>query len=420
VQLAAIGLALAILVGAAGALLSNRIAENQSVHEVARTADLLADSVIQPELTDTLNATPAAVTALDAVVRERVLSDSLIRVKLWQPDGLILYSDEPRLIGKRFSLDDEARRSLSTPQTQAGVSELARPENAFERSQGTLLEVYRPVWTPDGHELLFETYFKYGLVSERTSQLWHGFLGITLSAVAMLFVLFVPLVAALWSKARRAQAERHALTRRALLASQDERRRVAAGLHDGPVQELAAASFALAGAAKTATARNEAESAVALRDAAEVVRSAMTSLRSVSVELYPPSLQAAGLTAALTDLAASVTERGLPVQLELDPEAIDGLDADQQQGVFRISRECLQNAVKHSAARHAWVWLHQEGAGPGRIVLRVGDDGAGFEPSGLVPDHLGLAMLSDLAIQLGAGLQLCTAPGAGTEWRVTL
>ena len=414
VQLGVIALALAVLVALGGALLSRRIAESQSVHEVARTADLLADSVVQPELTDAMATDPLAAAALDSVVSQHVLSSDLIRVKLWTADGLILYSDESRLVGQQFALDDEARQSLSAPQTQAEVSELTRPENVYERGQGRLLEVYRPIWTPDGHELLFESYFRYGIVSDRTSQLWHGFLGITVSAVAMLFVLLIPLVAALWTRARRAARAQQASTRRALLASEQERRRIAAGLHDGPVQELAAASFALTGAAAEARNRGESDLARALADAAETVRSSQAGLRTVSVELYPPSLQDEGLAAALAGLAAGFGERRLPVRIDVPPAAVAELTEEQQQGVFRIVRELLQNAAKHAGPARAGVRLLTDG------VLIVTDDGTGFHYTGPTENHLGLALVIDLCRQLGAGLELRSAPAAGTDWRITL
>ena len=53
-------------------------------------------------------------------------------MKLWTPQGLVLYSDEKRLIGQRFALDDDAVQALTVPQTQAGITDSSRPENAYE------------------------------------------------------------------------------------------------------------------------------------------------------------------------------------------------------------------------------------------------------------------------------------------------
>jgi two-component system NarL family sensor kinase len=192
--LTAAGALLVCLVALGGSLLSRQIAGSQAVREVAQTTDLLAESVLQPSLTDPMATDPKAAAALDPLVRSRILSSSVVRVKLWSTSGRILYSDESRLVGRSFGLDDGARAALSSPRTQAEISDLARPENAFERDQTKLLEVYRPVWTPDGHEMLFETYFRYDAVTDRSSELWHGFVGITLSSIGILFLLLMPIM----------------------------------------------------------------------------------------------------------------------------------------------------------------------------------------------------------------------------------
>ncbi len=56
---------------------------------------------------------PAALAELDRTVQERVLSEDIVRVKIWTPDGRIVYSDEPRLIGRRFTLGADEREALS-------------------------------------------------------------------------------------------------------------------------------------------------------------------------------------------------------------------------------------------------------------------------------------------------------------------
>lgn len=411
-QTVAAAVVVAALVALAGTLLSRRIAENQSVHDVAQRTDLLAESVLQPALTDAMATDPVAAAQLDGLVRTRILSASLVRVKLWSTGGRVLYSDERQLLGKTFGLDDEARSALASPQTNAEVSDLSRPENAFERSQGKLLEVYRPVWTPGGRELLFETYYRYDVVTDRSSQLWRGFVGITLSSVAAVFALLVPIVWTLLRRARRAQQQREAMMQRALDASQDERQRIAADLHDGLVQDLAAASFAVAGGAEAAAARGDQKLAADLRDAATTVRAGMGGLRSVVVDIYPQTLRSAGLPAALRDLTATVP---VPVRLQLDENAIARLSLEQQQAMFRITQECLRNTGKHARATGAVVRI---GADEGEVVLQVSDDGHGFDPSERPQAHLGISLMSHVAGSVGARLDLRTAPGQGTAWRM--
>src|SRR5438067_1068567 len=91
---------------------------------------------------DLLNGRPAALTQLDGVVRRRVLSDRIVRVKVWRSDGRILYSDEPRLIGQHFTLEAAKKQALRSGEVQAELSHLHDAENRFERQFGSRLEVY--------------------------------------------------------------------------------------------------------------------------------------------------------------------------------------------------------------------------------------------------------------------------------------
>ena len=414
-MLTAAGVLLMCLVAVAGSLLSRQIAGSQAVREVAQTTDLLAESVLQPSLTNPMATDPKAAAALDPLVRDRILSGSLLRVKLWSTDGKIVYSDETRLVGQTFGLDEGARAALSSPRTQAEITDLSRPENAFERDQAKLLEVYRPVWTPDGHELLFETYFRYDAVTDRSSELWHGFVGITLSSVGLLFLLLMPVMWALLRRTRQAQLQREAMMQRALDASTEERQRIAAALHDGIVQELAATSFGLAGAAETAQAERQSGLAEQLRSAATTVRASLGGLRSLVVDLYPPSLRSAGLPAALRDLAATPVSRGPQVTVEIDDAAAAELSPDQQQAIYRIAQECLRNTVKHAGADNAEIRLFPVGDG---ACLQVSDSGVGFDPANRPARHLGLSLMRDVAGAIGGRLELRTAPGAGTSWRL--
>lgn len=410
------------LVALGGLVVSRRTAEREAVNTAAQTTDLLAEAVVQPALEDDLltGSPDAARARLDAIVRKQVLRDSVVRIKLWTPQGRIVYSDETRLIDQTFRLGTAEREALTNPSTVAEVSNLSAPENRFERGQGKLLEVYRPVWTPDGQPLLFETYTRYGAVSKRSGQLWRGFAGIMVSSLLLLVVLLLPLLAALLDRVRRGQRQREALLQHAVDASAQERQRIAGTLHDGVVQELAATSFAVTAAAEHADSTGDPGLAARLRTAAGTVRASIGGLRSLLVDIYPPSLGSSGLVAALTDLAATLRSRDIEVRLDLPAlDAATGLDAEGEQLVFRVAQECLRNAARHAAARTVEVRLS---VGSGPIVLEVCDDGVGFDleaaRTASAEGHFGLRLLPDLAQQAGATLQVATAPGAGTKWRL--
>ncbi|MDC7121352.1 histidine kinase [Cellulomonas fimi] len=417
---AAAGLVL-VLVAVLGLTASRQIAERESVNDAARRTDLLAEAVVQPALRDGLaTGDPDALAALDQAVRDGVLDDQVVRVKVWDADGRIVYSDEDRLVGQRFPLGDDERAVLADPATEAEVSDLDKPENAFERGQGKLLEVYRPVWTPDGTPLLFETYSRYDAVTERSTALWRGFAGITLTSLLVLVVLMLPVLWTLLDRLRRSQQHREVLLQHAVEASDEERRRIAGTLHDGVVQELAAASFALAGAADRADRAGAPDVATPVRDAAATVRASIQGLRSLLVDIYPASLRTAGLRAALADLVGGLAVRGVDVRLDAPDGVAEGLPAPVERLVHRVAQETLRNAVAHSGARHVDVVLRR---GDGTVVLEVADDGVGFDVAATLarpPEgHLGLRLLADLASSAGARLEVASAPGTGCRWRLT-
>ena len=228
-QVVVMAVAVIIAVGVLGAVASRKVAEREAVNDAAQTTGVLADAVVQPVLTPgVVTGDKAAIARLDRAVREHVLGDSIVRVKVWTVDGRIVYSDEPRLVGQTFPLGEEEREVLAQPATRAEVSNLDEPENAFERGQGRLLEVYRPVWTSDGQVLLFETYGPYSQVTSRTRDLWRGFAGVTFSSLLILVVLLLPVLWRLLDRLRSTQAQREMLLQRAIDASSEERQRIAA------------------------------------------------------------------------------------------------------------------------------------------------------------------------------------------------
>ena len=319
--LLALGVVAALLVvGVLGTLAARQLAEREAVNDAASMAGVLAEAVVEPSLTDgLLSGDPAAIAAFDEVARDQLLSDSIVRVKLWSSDGQVLYADESQLIGRTFPLSDDQREALAQPATLAEVSELDESENAFENAD-RLVEVYRPVWTPDGQVALFEIYASYDPVGARTTQLWRGFAGVTASSLVLLVVIVAPIVWHLVRRLRRAEEQQIELLQRAVDASADERRRIAASLHDGPVQELAAASFTVAGASATAGAHGQRALAKDLDAAAAAVRSSIRSLRTLLVDIYPASLARSGIVAALHDLAQTTRRDDLVVQVDTSDE----------------------------------------------------------------------------------------------------
>lgn len=416
---------LAVLVAVAllGAWAARREGEAEGVTGTARRTEILADAVIEPALTDgVLAGSPAALERLDEAVRTQVLGPDIVRAKLWSADGTIVYSDEPALVGRQFDLDTEEQAAITEGAdglgTGAEISDLDEPENVYERGQGRLLEVYHPVRTPDGEVLLFETYAPYDLVTDRGAEIWRGFAAIVVLSLVGLVLLLLPIIWSLLGHLRRGRDERELLLEAALDASDAERRRIAATLHDGPVQELAATSFVVSGAASRAAAAGDRELAGSLTGAADAVRAGIGGLRSLLVDIYPASLDGAGLEQALTDLTAGLRGRGVAVVLDVDTAAAEALDGDRAQLIFGVARETLRNAAAHACCREVTVRLTRT---DDAVVLTVADDGRGFDLDAAfespAPGHYGLRLLVDAAVRQGAALDVRT-DATGTTWRL--
>lgn len=410
------------VVAVVGSFASRGLAERQAVNDAAAATDLIAESVVQPALEDgLLTGSPTALARLDEAVRTQVMGPRIVRVKIWTPEGEVVYSDEPRIIGDSFALGEDERAVLTAPSTDAEVSDLSRPENRYEKGQGKLLEVYRPVWTPGGQVLLFETYLPYDSVTTRTGELWRGFAVITLTSLLLLIALMLPIMWRLLNRVNAGQRQRVALLEHAVDASSDERRRIAATLHDGVVQELAAASFVVAGAAERSARDGRSDLAGTLHDAAAAVRGTIGSLRSLLVDIYPPSLTTAGLATALTDVAGTVRTRDIDVHLNLPHDGRTGLTEEQERLVYRVAQESSRNTGRHAAASRLDMTLL---VADQTVTFSVCDDGVGFDVEAVLArpahGHFGVQVLRDLAAQSGAVLEVASTPGAGTCWRLTV
>ncbi|WP_440710752.1 sensor histidine kinase [Herbiconiux sp. YIM B11900] len=420
-RLIAAAVLVVLVVVAVGVFVARQLADREAVHDAARSAELLGDVIVEPALSDALlDGDTAARALLDELVRTRVLGESVVRVKIWDAEGRILYSDEPRLIGETFGLDEEELRVLASNGVEAEVSDLGAPENRYETGQGELLEAYHAVTSPSGRAVLFEAYFRYDQVSVRTGELWGAFSLLAVGSVLALLVLLLPLGRRLVVYLRDVRAHREAVLQHALDASSDERRRIAGRLHDGAIQDLTAGALALHGGAARAQRSGDTALATELDEAARTLRANVGGLRSLLVDVYPPSLTAAGIRSALDDLADAVRGRGVGVRIVDD--GIPELTPDEARLVFRVVRECLANTVRHAKAAEAVVTL-----GPvqpdGSVPVGIADDGRGFEPEGIErPEsgHLGIPLIVEAAAASGARLLVRSEPGRGTDWRLVL
>ena len=411
VQFLGAGLVALVVIAVATGRLSQQAATQEAVAEARATTRVLARSVAEPAIPRGLvDARAGAIDRLDRTVLARLLVDNVRRIKIWNAEGRVVYSDETRLIGSRYALGADEVRVIRHGGSEAEVSDLSRPENRFEKSMGGLLEVYTRIHAPEGGApLLFEAYYADTAVHARSAEVLAAFRPITLGGLVVLVLVTTPLLWVLTRRLERSARDRERLLRAAVDASDSERRRIARDLHDGVVQDLAGTSFALA-----AYSREDGAPATRLDPMTASLRSSLRSLRSLLVEIYPPDLHTTGLTAALDDLVAPVAGAGSRVTVEV--RDVDGVPDDVVALVWRVAQEAVRNTQRHACAQHLAVHLARHGE---VLVLEVRDDGRGFDVDAATgKGHFGLRGLQDLIREAGGRLDLRSAPGNGTTVRL--
>lgn len=412
VQFLATGFVTLVVVIIATSALSRSAADEEAVADARTLTWVLGTSVAQPAIPEGLVVgDAAAIDRFDRTALDRLLVGDVLRVKIWDADGTVLYSDRTELIGMTYPLGDDELEVIRDGGTDAELSDLDRPENRFEREIGRdLLEVYTRVRSPEGEPLLFEAYLGVDQVRESRAQILDRFLPITIGSLLALVALGTPLVMLLSRRLSRAARDRERLLEAAVRASDGERLRIARDLHDGVVQDLAGASMALS----TAAARADGGERQDLEEIGRTLRVSMRALRSLLVEIYPPDLHTAGIAAALDDLVAPLVATG--VEVDVDVSGDEAAPPSAVALVWRVAQESVRNVARHARAGRMSVTVRRQGEA---LVLEVVDDGVGFDPATTAGDaRFGLRGTASLVREHGGTMEVDSAPGSGTMVRV--
>ena len=414
------GLVVLTAIGVALALALRQTATDDAIGVARMLTNLEVTNVVGPVLRDEALVPGPAYDQLDQVVRQRVLGDRIVRVKIWDSTGRIVYSDLSSLVGMRFPLESDEQELLKSGGSSATVSDLTSLETTGEKKYGTLLQVYLGVKTPGGRRLMFETYQPYQSITDASRRTWLTSLPVLLGGLVLLYLLQAPLAYRMARRLKRSQDEREALLLSSLAASDKERAMIASDLHDGIVQGLSGASYSLSAAAGPAWATDPGAAQV-LANTATDLRRWVRELRSLVVTIIPPQLHAQGLAPSLADLAATLEVRGLTVTV--DVRDVEGLDETTETMVYRAAQEAVRNIVRHADASTVTLSVargRKAGSGRGEDVLEllVLDDGCGFDTASKEPrsrGSVGLELLSALVTSHGGALRVTTSRGTGTE-----
>jgi two-component system sensor histidine kinase UhpB len=208
----------------------------------------------------------------------------------------------------------------------------------------------------------------------------------------------------------RLEQERRGSGRRALMAQENERRRIARELHDEVGQTLTGVVLQLQGLHGVRPADLDAQ----LDAVQEIAREGVEQVREIARGLRPQALDEFGLRSALVTLASGFAERS---HLDVRHRVARGLPAlapEQDLAIYRVAQESLTNVARHADAASVELALTQMN---GTVILEVADDGRGVTDAQAFGQGVGLGGMRERALLVGGRLTVGRRAEGGTEVR---
>ncbi|MBX3071601.1 MAG: HAMP domain-containing protein [Thermomicrobiales bacterium] len=207
------------------------------------------------------------------------------------------------------------------------------------------------------------------------------------------------------------------LLRRTVRTQEDERRRIAADIHDAVSPLITGALYRVRALliresnGQEHHAEENGEAQDGLTATADLLEQSMDELHNVIFALRPPDLDDVGVVAAIERYVNQINRTGLPCELEVSGDE-RRLSPETRLSVYRIVQEALHNSLRHARADEALVkmeYLDDE------LRVSVRDNGSGFDPESAIRSvSLGLLSMQERAAAIGADLDIVSRPGAGT------
>lgn len=203
----------------------------------------------------------------------------------------------------------------------------------------------------------------------------------------------------------------------------EAQRRLAAALHDGPTQTVAAIPMQIS-RARHLLSRDVNAAAELLYQTEELARRTSQQIRHMLFSLRPLVLDSEGLIAALQSMAEKTKETfGQNVLVETDVQLVEQLDMNTQTVIFTIAEEAVNNARKHAKAEHIWVKVQRLQAD--LAFLEIEDDGKGFLVDDVMGNYddrgsLGMLNMRERAELVQGVFHIKSIPGEGTQIQVVL
>lgn len=417
--------------------------EQAVVNRTAGVTALYVDSFVNPlvqGLSEQGELSPAERADLDRLIIGTPLGEQVVSFKVWSPQGEIIYSPNPELIGQTFAMDGHLLEAFNG-EVVSEISDLTEPENEYERSRWeTLIETYAPIRS-EGSGAVFAVSEFYqlpdALEAEIRSAQIRGWLIVGVATLVM-YLLLVGMVRRASTTIRMQRSElldnldelqealddnRSLQVRVSRAAARtttlNERflRRVSADIHDGPAQDVSLALLRVEGIAEglDGNGRGSVEDVKRLRSA---LSSALTELRAISHGLRAPSVEdltpGEAARRAVTDYERM---SGESITFVAPGESFAG-SAPVNITVYRVVQESLANSFKHARSASRKVRVTSTDS---QVEILISDTGAGFDLAGVSRGKtLGLVGMRERVELLGGTFTITTRPGSGTEVQATL
>jgi signal transduction histidine kinase len=434
----------AVVIGISMAVLGRWVAariETGVITNTAAAAALYMDRFIEPhvqELATEQFLSPASQKALAELVKTRGFGELVVSVKIWRPDGTIVFSNPLELVGTRVPISESLQSALRGL-VVAEFDDLHHEENVLERQLHLpLLEIYSPIReTKSGRIIAVAEFYQLGDALKKQLA-WAQFEG-GLIVGGLSLLMLAALIGIVRQGSRTIVNQQHALNgritdlsqslmlneelrkdiananRRASESSERFLRRVSAELHDGPVQLIGLALLRLDGI-NAATPKDAPRAAETLEIIRGVLKDALSEIRGLSNGLALPELESLSFEDAL-DLAISNHERrsGKAVAVSF-PEKLPVIPASIKTCAYRFVQEGLNNAFRHADGAEQRVAVSWDGV---MLGIEVSDKGPGISATGQSScgrgSGIGLTGMRDRIESLGGTMVIVAAPGQGTK-----
>ncbi len=373
---------------------------------------------------------------LDALLTDTTFGERVVALKVWRPDGVIMYSPDRELIGEQFPVEGELAAALGGTVT-AEMTNLDDVENIREQERfDRLLEMYLPVRERGGERIIAVAEF-YQQPTEIEQQVSSARLQswlVVAIAVALTFLLLYGIVrqgsdtidrqrlalesqvselSTLLDQNEQLRQRVRVAAERTTTLSERNLRRISGDLHDGPGQMLALAMLRLD------QFRNRGEKPATDAEVIElqaVLGEALGDMRAIAAGLRLPELDSMS-TAEVVRRAVDdhVRRTGVSVDSEVAPLSKE-VTLPTKIALFRALQELLSNSTRHGGGKDVAVRVAEDDR---RVRLTVSDGGPGFDAARVGQEgHLGLAGVREQAELLGGSFVVNGSKGAGA--RVTV